>query len=96
MNLLPLSILPQLTDLTLGVIVIKVLDQDLLPGSLSLDGVQILDLLYHMLVLECLHVLQLRFIAIYDAIEDAVIEVLGVQLPVKIHDLDGLICTKDI
>ena len=49
-----------------------------------------------MLVLECLHVLQLRLIAIYDAIEDAVIEVLGVQLPVKIHDLDGLICTKDI
>ena len=49
-----------------------------------------------MLVLECLHVLQLRLIAINDAIEDAVIEVLGVQLPVKIHDLDGLICTKDI
>jgi len=49
-----------------------------------------------MLVLECLHVLQLRLIAINDAIEDAVIEVLGVKLPVKVHDLDGLICTQHI
>lgn len=49
-----------------------------------------------MLILECLHILELRLIAIYDAIEDAVIKVLGIQLPVKVHDLNGLICTKHI
>jgi hypothetical protein len=96
LNLLPLPILPQLPDLTLGIVVIKVLDQDLLPSPLSLDGVQVLDLLDHMLILECLHVLKLRLIAVYDAIEDAVIKVFGIQLPVKVYDLDCLICTKHI